>query len=57
MISSTLYRFLGIFCSPSSPGLSLIPPGSVLGAQVNFSHGPNHVIRGFKELWLEFQKA
>ena len=23
----------------------------------DFRHGPNHVIRGFRELWLEFEKA
>ncbi len=23
----------------------------------DFRHGPNHIIRGFKELWLEFEKA
>ena len=23
----------------------------------DFTHGPNHVIRGFKELWLDFEKA
>ena len=23
----------------------------------DFTHGPNHVIRGFKELWLEFDRA
>ena len=23
----------------------------------DFRHGPNHVIRGFRELWLQFDKA
>ncbi len=26
-------------------------------AKNDFTHGPNHVIRGFKELWLEFEKS